>query len=156
MFFITIIFSSCCIREKQPFHETYAPVICNHGPQTCESTGESRANESIFFFCFYIEFDELGIPWQCNVKPTRLRGNCHGFTILLSPKCGGHNRELQIKVLITALVTDDWYITIDLFPAYKKRKLGYLNVQTCSMVSTYVSTAWICFIAIICMNTLCK
>ena len=29
-------------------------------------------------------------------------------------------------------------------------------MQTCSMVSTYVSTAWICFIFIICINTLCK
>ena len=113
------------------------------------------------FFNIYVEFDELDIPrqtWQCNVKHT----NCHGFTNLLSPQCGGHSRELQIKILNhccprewgRGVVTDDWYIAIDLFPAFKKHKCGYQNVQACSMVSTYASTAWICFIIIICMNTL--
>ena len=34
--FITIffiVFSSCRIKVKRPFHETYAPVICNHAPR---------------------------------------------------------------------------------------------------------------------------
>ena len=56
--FITIIFSSCCIKVKRLFHETYAPVICNHGPQNWGRAGDSRASEP-FFFYFYIEFDEL-------------------------------------------------------------------------------------------------
>ena len=54
------------------------------------------------------------------------------------------------------MVTGDWYITKDLFSAYKKQKCNYQNVQTCSMDSTYVSTVWICFIIIICMHTLCR
>ena len=31
------------------------------------------------------------------VKHTRLRGKLPCFTILLSPQCGGHSRELQTK-----------------------------------------------------------
>ena len=52
---IFIIFSSCCINVKRLFHETYAPVICNHGPQTWGRAGDSRASEPLFYF--YIEFD---------------------------------------------------------------------------------------------------
>ena len=32
LLFVLLFFSSCCIKVKRPYHETYAPVICNHAP----------------------------------------------------------------------------------------------------------------------------
>ena len=58
--FITIIFifSSLCINLKRLFHETYAPVICNHGPQIWgragDSRGDKRANEPGFFYFYTV------------------------------------------------------------------------------------------------------
>ena len=49
LFFIT--FSSCCIKVKRLFHESYAPVICNHGPRPVGRARDSRANV-LFFFTF--------------------------------------------------------------------------------------------------------
>ena len=64
---------------KRPFHQTCAPIICNHDPQTWGSVGDIRANEPLFYFD--IDFDELNIPrqtWQCILKHTRLRGGGGG------------------------------------------------------------------------------
>ena len=62
--------------------------------------------------------------------------NCHGFTNLLFPQCRGHSRELQIKSLNhccprgwgKGVVTDDWYISKYLFPAYKNKNV---NIRMC-------------------------
>ena len=110
----------------------------------------------------WMRYTKANMAVQCKTCLTTGE-NCHGFTSLVYPQCGGHSRELLIKSLNyccpqgwgRVVSTDDCYITKYLFPAYTKPKCGYQNVQTCSMVSIYVSTAWICFIVIICMHTLC-
>ena len=138
-------------------HQSFATTA----PRPSGGRGEAEQMSQVFYF--YIEFDEFDIPrqtWQCNIKHTRLRGK----TVNLLSRSAGVIAGTADKSLShccpqdlgKVVITDDWYITIDLFPAYKKQKCGYHNVQTCSMVSIYVSTAWICFIILICMNTLCK
>ena len=59
--FLLLLFL-CCIKVERPFHQTSAPVICNHDPQTWGSVGDIRANEPLFYFdidCLFVCFVAL-------------------------------------------------------------------------------------------------